>query len=407
MLRRFFLGYLVVIILLLIALAAAVPAHAVTRTASGKTAYGTCAQRASVDVVRWYLDGTVVKADVHYVVTQQVTQYKSSPASGCSVAFTLNGVSQQIVLNVTGQQMVGNTAMGIGASIDPERGPYVYFMLSGTVTTPVTQRIYRDEPLNESVINLPANTTGAPVTYNLRDSAGNVLDSITLPAGAGAQTWSVGWQGGAATLTRSNPVGSSSGTGWVYGDGGEVVVGDVTPTMTPPPLSGTGAPPSVGWNTSIGTQDAPLDKADFRTGIDALNTSIRNISISGGGSGPDYTQLLTQIRDNTAALTEQGNETPYVAEDPPELQSPFTEASASRVSAFVTSLPVLPQLTPPGQQSSVTVQIPIPRCGTYSVIIDLSRWQAQIHVFRMLMSASILLLLYFISLRAVRDAFAG
>ena len=191
--------------------------------------------------------------------------------------------------------------------------------------------------------------------------------------------------------------------------------GEVGTTTANPAGAGTGP---IFQNTATGA----ADNQTYREGVGILNAQLQGIndklakgipvtgSTGGGGGATDMTAtnaLLTTANANTSdiktALTggESHAAVTALSETPAEL-------SPSSITAKITGkLPAAPTVVVPVSATEWSVTFTIPGYSTPTTIgFDLTNYSGAIAIFRGIALAGLALLFFFITLKAVRGAFA-
>ena len=263
-------------------------------------------------------------------------------------------------------------------------------------------------PTNEKriTITIPANNSGVTITYKLMKTLGGVTSMhsqfVQAPGGSAVIQTILVPNDGATYEVVSRIEGYEFTDGqWVVAEGA-VKEQSVSPPTSADDLPDADAPPSQTGPISATTPtEAPSSGP-------ATATSGGTVWRSGGAAADALTNAV--YREGVDKITIAIEGSPVVAKSFDSAPQPehVTSVQAAPVVALVTKLPTAPVVTEPGSESQFSVTFPIPGLAQPKTIaVDFADYSVSIAIFKTVVRAALSLWFFFLSVRAIREAFAG
>lgn len=230
--------------------------------------------------------------------------------------------------------------------------------------------------------------SGMDLSFNSDDMAGDIVLGKLNDVAEGQQGQSVNWissqnqQGQAGTTPTPNPASPVPSGG------------------TPQTANGT---PATG--TSTGGRGNPLTFGQTGGAATAVDKGVAETVY---GVGTVANGLLEAIRQNTEKSAKALTDTPPATEAPamaePENKGKWDAVQVQGLPSKI--LPKMPEVTMPGEQTQFTVPIQVPHIGTFTATVDLSKYSTPINLFKLIVRGALALWFFFMSVKAVKEAFA-
>ena len=239
-------------------------------------------------------------------------------------------------------------------------------------------------PIGDPIVVNPYSST--TLTMSSDDLAGTVVLGKLSDVAEGSSGVSYNWlsaknsDGTAAPL----PTGTSAptGSGPIVGANGDATTATTGGINTKP----------ITFEKTSGAADA-IDKGTAST--------VYGVGIVANG-------LLQQIADNTKKAADAVDDTrgETAPEEKEEPSNPL-EIDAERVKGLSGKLPTVPTIKMPGMASVFIVPLDVPKLGRVSGVVDLTRYDAPISVFRVIVAGALALWFFFMVVKAVKQAVAN
>ncbi len=278
-----------------------------------------------------------------------------------------------------------------------------------------------------------------PLNYTVTVPAGETVDAQFTKSLFDTQNWEVeeldyGWKLiNGQVVNTGNPSDSYDNTGFAAPDSlftnvnipgaGATGSGSSSLTTAAQSSSTTVVTPAVGngsaagqgaqatavdttkyvW-TSSGSLTSGLTYGQYQEGVDML---VNQLKTSGTGSTSTGSVDMSGVISAVNSVDSDVNGSPVSATPFPSSSGATISAAQGAVDGSLSALPTAPTVTAPTSVSSMAFDLPLIPGHTFHVACDLSTYSTAIAIFRGIAVACCSVLFFFLTLEAVKGAFAG